>query len=153
MLTTVIKETTRSVHTELEKALIPALKKISSPVEYAEILKLFYGYFRPVETAVFQYIDQGDLPDISTRRKSNWLESDLEQMKQDLPVHRCENIPQINSRAGAWGALYVLEGSTLGGKIISKMIASRLPEDDLPLHFFQGYGDDTMHRWHYSFSR
>ncbi|RYY93360.1 MAG: hypothetical protein EOO11_19855, partial [Chitinophagaceae bacterium] len=44
--------------------------------------------------------------------------------------------------------LYVLEGSTLGGRFIVKMIAAALP--GLPegaLRFFRGYGAETGPMW------
>ncbi len=44
--------------------------------------------------------------------------------------------------------MYVLEGSTLGGQIISKMISQALPgKADHALTFYAGYGEQTMPMW------
>jgi heme oxygenase (biliverdin-IX-beta and delta-forming) len=43
--------------------------------------------------------------------------------------------------------MYVLEGSTLGGKIISRMLLKQVPSLDGATTFFQGYQDDTMSMW------
>ena len=48
----------------------------------------------------------------------------------------------------AIGALYVMEGSTLGGKQICRMIADNLNlPDHTALSFFYGYGAGTGSRW------
>ncbi len=44
--------------------------------------------------------------------------------------------------------MYVLEGSTLGGKYIYKNIHAALPLDELQgAAYFNGYGADTGKRW------
>lgn len=65
---------------------------------------------------------------------------------EQTPV--CKDLPRIENVACALGAMYVLEGSTLGGRFISKMIAEKL---DLPdtegIRFFTGYGSHTSEKW------
>ena len=64
------------------------------------------------------------------------------------PVARMSELPSIRSHQHALGALYVIEGSTLGGKIISKMISHQIPSTDgHGLTFFNSYGDDTITMW------
>lgn len=41
------------------------------------------------------------------------------------------------------GALYVMEGSTIGDKIISKMIEQQLKTEFMAFTFFMGYGDQS----------
>jgi heme oxygenase len=44
--------------------------------------------------------------------------------------------------------MYVLEGSTLGGVHLSKMIRDRVNLDSRKgLKFFNGYGEQTLSRW------
>lgn len=45
--------------------------------------------------------------------------------------------------------MYVLEGSTLGGQVISQILMRNLQEPALPqaLSFFNGYGADTQSHW------
>ena len=53
-------------------------------------------------------------------------------------------LPSIPGTAEAIGALYVMEGSTLGGQIIKKMIAKQLgTAEDHATSFFNGYGEAT----------
>ena len=48
--------------------------------------------------------------------------------------------------AEAFGCLYVLEGSTLGGRVISRHVQSRLGSD-VPRAFLDAYGSRTGERW------
>jgi heme oxygenase len=60
----------------------------------------------------------------------------------------CEDLPKISSQAHALGALYVMEGSTLGGRMISKMLKENLGlESENGAGFFNGYGVHTMQKW------
>jgi heme oxygenase len=54
--------------------------------------------------------------------------------------------PAVGTRAEALGAMYVLEGSTLGGKIILKTLQSRGVSTD-ELHFLDPYGTDAGALW------
>jgi heme oxygenase len=64
----------------------------------------------------------------------------------DIPV--CYKLPQVETPASSLGALYVTEGSTLGGQIITKMIAKQLGiGDKAGFSFFNAYGADTHYRW------
>ncbi|NNU33797.1 biliverdin-producing heme oxygenase [Mucilaginibacter sp. S1162] len=57
-------------------------------------------------------------------------------------------LPQITNYLQGFGALYVIEGSTLGGQIISKMVQQHLPvQDGKGLSFFNGYGDKMHQMW------
>ena len=58
------------------------------------------------------------------------------------------DLPEITSNLQALGALYVMEGSTLGGKHISKMIANKLPAlGNKGFTFFNRYNDKTESMW------
>ena len=73
---------------------------------------------------------------------------DLE--KINYPIHLlsvCDDLPTLDSQSAAMGAMYVLEGSTLGGKIISKVLRKQVPDLDGSLSFFDGYGDQTGEMW------
>src|SRR5690606_25688073 len=58
------------------------------------------------------------------------------------------DLPEIINHYQALGALYVIEGSTLGGQIICKMLAQQLDRTDFSqMSFFGGYGDQTENMW------
>lgn len=56
--------------------------------------------------------------------------------------------PACNGTAARWGVAYVLEGSTMGGKLISRHVANGLTGGGATSHrYFQAYGDETARLW------
>jgi heme oxygenase (biliverdin-IX-beta and delta-forming) len=114
------------------------------------LLRAFYGYFKPVEVAILQHVNNEILPDMEQRRKADFILKDLTSLKahiMQLPL--AINLPQISSTYHALGALYVLEGSTLGGRGITKMLLKNksLQIQANQLQFFNGYGAATGTMW------
>lgn len=147
---TVIKEATQALHTEVENFLLPKLQSIESPANYAAILRMFYGYFSPLEGLVQQYVTPEQLPDIRERRKATAILQDLAAIGQsEKGIAICRQLPEIKTVSQAFGALYVLEGSTLGGKMIAKMLLKNkvLFLDEKSTTFFAGYKEETGIKW------
>jgi heme oxygenase len=149
MLAEQLKKDTLQSHQQLEKMLVGRMKAIRSKEDYVKLLQLFYTYFGGLEMLIDQYIGQSELSDYTDRRKSQALANDIEALGgKPLPKANDENLPQIQNLLQAYAALYVIEGSTLGGKIISKMMAQQLGINNGDgLSFFNGYGDDTENKW------
>ncbi|RYZ21147.1 MAG: hypothetical protein EOO16_14150 [Chitinophagaceae bacterium] len=144
-LPTLIKSATEKNHLELEAAIAPVWERLSEPGVYARLLSAFYGFFAPVEKRIEEHFPTDALPDFAERRKASWILSDLRALGvHDTPA-QSSFLPTIADADSAWGALYVLEGSTLGGRHICGIIRKALP--DAPLRFFEGYGADTGPRW------
>ncbi|MDB5202860.1 MAG: heme oxygenase-like protein [Ferruginibacter sp.] len=146
MLIDQIRNTSNSQHKHLEAILFPVLSAINNDQEYKKLLKAFYGYVQPVQDLIMMHINKEVVPDMDERRNAGLLLDDLRTLgDQTIPEH-CENLPEIVDGPSALGALYVLEGSTLGGKIITKMLAEQLGSDSA-LSFFKGYGPETGKKW------
>src|SRR5205085_7986108 len=107
---------------------------------------MFYGFFKPVYDSIDVFIDMAYLTDYQSRRKPEWILNDLEELEVDSTIKLCKRIPNINNNAAAFGALYVLEGSTLGGMVIRRIISDKL-HINKGLTFFSGYGKQTRERW------
>lgn len=143
-----LRTETRSIHQALEKALIPGIRQAVTPEAYAKILKKFYGYFKAMETLLDAQLSDNIVPAYSQRRKSQAIVEDLKSLNssEDLPVSN--DLPEISTIPEALGAMYVLEGSTLGGRVITKMLMQNLNfQDAAHLKFFSGYGDQTEAMW------
>ena len=89
-----------------------------------------------------------DLDFAERRQKGRWLEEDLAQLGirsvSELP--QCRDLPNVETWAQAVGAMYVLEGSTLGGRHISAMLRT----SDIPVgaqRFFSSYGAEVGAMW------
>ena len=142
-----LKSSTQTEHQETEKLLVGRIKSIQSTEDYANVLRIFYGYFAPVEKLIRQHITESSLPDLNERRNVSKIEDDLRLLGHDKPLEFSSVLPEINNHYHAVGAMYVQEGSTLGGRHIARMISSKLENASNALTFFQGYNEKTEEKW------
>lgn len=145
MISTKIKEATKQAHQELEKTVVLQLKQVRSEADYARVLKNFYAYFSAVEQAIAPYVNSNTLPDMAERRNSSYIKKDIEELGSDTTDLPVASAPVINSTAQAFGALYVLEGSIMGGPYIVQMLQKYGMEKGF--HFFSGYGAESGKMW------
>jgi heme oxygenase len=151
MILAKLKERTAEQHQRLETKL-DILARLSSPQGYKSLLEQFYGFYRPLEIHLGSVIPAGFLANFTARRKTPLLEKDLlfldlsERDLSELP--QCQKLPTVESEAQAFGCLYVLEGATLGGQIISKYVADKLGyEHGRGATFFKSYGAEVKAMW------
>jgi len=91
-------------------------------------------------------------PDYSLRKKTARLEQDLGELglsADDIGrLPRCGELPAIAIVADALGCLYVTEGATLGGAIISRHVFSVLGiSSETGCAIFTSYGDERGSMW------
>jgi heme oxygenase (biliverdin-IX-beta and delta-forming) len=144
-----LKEKTMHAHKALEALLIPSLRQITTTAEYVRLLQTFYGFFSPLEGIIEHYLTPRQLPDIRERRKASFLLNDITALGFSTEhLATTSHLPLITKEAQAWGALYVLEGSTLGGRGITRMLLKQCGALSLnQLTFFNGYGEATGPMW------
>ena len=141
-----IKAHTRDAHAALERKLMQRISRIENRVDYAALLVVLYSYYSSVENAVFPFASEG-ITDYDKRRKASRLRDDVKTLMPHVESFpSCTVVPTINSFYGALGALYVTEGSTLGGVIISRIISSKLQSQE-GFSFFTCYGDNVQVMW------
>lgn len=145
MISQEIKAATKEAHQKLEKTVVLRLKDIRSETDYAEVLKCFYTYFNAVERAIAPYITTSVLPDYAQRRNSSYIKKDIEDLGSSVADLLVPKVPHIKNTVTALGALYVLEGSIMGGPYIVEMLKKY--GMDKGFGFFSGYGDDTGRMW------
>ena len=144
-VSTNIKEATKDAHVALEKQVVQRLKSIRSNTDYAALLKYFYAYFSHVEKAIAPYITESLLPDYKERRNSNYIKNDILALGSKIEDLPATTVPVIDNTVKALGALYVMEGSIMGGSIIVKMLEKGGVTDGVS--FFSGYGEATGPMW------
>jgi len=146
-----LRQETAESHQRLEDN--PLSKAILNPSvsvkDYQTYLAALFGVTIACEDQIFPAISNV-ITDLSERYKSRMIIDDLlatgftEAGIDALPVYRFE----CNSVAEALGIMYVLEGSTLGGKILYRHIHEVLgltPENGAS--YFWGYGTQTGNLW------
>lgn len=138
-----LRATTRDLHDGLE-ARLDVFIRVADPLRRRDMVGRFLAFYRPAEAALARVL--GDEPDLEfdARRKVPALERDAATLRAAASADAPLALP--TDRAEALGFLYVLEGSTLGGRVIDKQLRVRglSPEG---LSFFQGYGEATGARW------
>ncbi len=111
---------------------------------YSEMLQRFYGFYRPIEARLQQFAPI----DIHARLKTPLLEQDLRALGYAVEtVALCDAIPQIDTPHRALGSLYVLEGATLGGQIISRQLKRFELNPTNGASFFNSYGERVGDMW------
>jgi heme oxygenase (biliverdin-IX-beta and delta-forming) len=151
MLSRDIKARTEAVHRQVEQnRIMSALMNADlSREQYAAALRKLYGYFQPLMELVQFRLDQALIPHGSPAEGFRRILDDLSFVERDaVCVPLCQELPEIDTSAKAIGALYVAEGSSLGGRVIARKIKDSLELDaSAGASYFHGAGDGTAARW------
>ena len=142
-----LRDATTAQHRAVE-ALLPASWSALGREGYRAYLARLAGFHLPVETSVFAAHDWDalGLPQAAARPRASLLRADLAALGVDagsLPYLTA--LPALQAPGRALGALYVLEGSTLGGQVLARDVARGAA--GVPTAFLQGAGDATGPRW------
>jgi heme oxygenase len=148
MMIKYLRENTETLRQELEQILIPRIKQTNTQAAYISLLQLFYGYYYPLEQHIAAHLDTTFPGGFEQRRKAPLLLQDLAVINGSTvePPPLCTDIPEITDAGQALGALYVLEGFTLGEQVISQILHN-VPDVSKALTFFEGYGTNTQTMW------
>lgn len=138
-------------HKKLEE--LPLSLSIINPdvtyEEYILYLDRMHDVVKDAENTIYPVL-YPFIPDMAHRSKVYLLESDLENLghiKKYSQKPLSGNLKE-NTVAFAFGIMYVLEGSTLGGRFILKNITAALNLDENNgARYFSGYGNETGSRW------
>lgn len=108
---------------------------------YRQLLLRLYGFYLPFENAT-------GLEPV----RSGWLASDLAALA--APEYRlattavCASLPHLDSPQAVLGAMYVVEGSALGGHGLARQLSSLLGDATLSgRRFFASDGADIGRAW------
>lgn len=137
---TLLREETGEVHRRLE-ARMDAIARLAVPESRADLVQRYHRFHKAVEAAVAPMT--ADL-DLAEWRRLPLIEDALIALGLDpLPA---SPQPRLRNREEALGALYVLKGSALGGRVILKDLASR-GADATGLGFLDPHGDGVGDAW------
>ena len=146
-----LRQTTANSHKQLEenfysKAILEPSVTLSG---YQTYIGKLYGMVQACERDIFPEIAPV-LSDADERYKAGFIVADLSntgislQEIEKLPVYKFT----FSGIAQAMGIMYVLEGSTLGGKFLYKHINKTLGLDVANgVSYFWGYGLETGPKW------
>jgi len=145
-----LKSATQHEHDALDAAL-DLLNPELGAAAYRHHLEAFFGFYAPTEQALASFSGWTEHGiDFSARCKAESLRDDLTILGVDQPdaLPMCKTLPSLTSLGAAFGSLYVLEGASLGGQIISRHVAKHFGYTATHgAKFFNGYGARTGEMW------
>lgn len=142
-----LRRDTRQAHDSLDAS----LGLIGPPLQLKQFVRLlgrFHALHQAMEPALAAILEPSLL---MGRGKLAALQHDLRLCGIniiDAVAPSPPSLPSLNDRATALGALYVIEGSTIGGRVIARHLRQQpgIPPD--AFHYFEIYGDHTGEMWH-----
>ena len=150
MILAKLKEATRAQHENLEGT-VNVMDQMFSPEDYKKLLCKFYRFYSAIEPEIDKLDFSATGYDFDERRKLPKLEKDLKSLgvfEQASELPKWDGIPALDSKAQAFGSLYVMEGATLGGQLINRHLKEHLGiSPDNGGAFFNGYGAETGPKW------
>lgn len=147
-----LRNETHLAHVSVEKA-FDLEGRLSSLATYADLLRALRGFYGPMEDSLVRLQGWQRLApavDISSRTRAVLIDEDLDALPDGyLPrTRKGQPLPhEPVSLASGLGALYVLEGSVLGGRVVAARARSALGPE-VPVAFFTAAGRaDLGGRW------
>lgn len=157
-----VKEATRAVHQQMESchAMRRLMAEDVSLLEYQSILmqwklwtdkNMVHIASQLKSLAIFDLVDRLERFNIIDKDIARIVEMEEyifanQNAIQKLPLGSVTSIDLANPEQ-ALGAFYVLEGSTLGGAMITRHLKHHFG-DQIPCQFYNGYGMGTPSKWH-----
>ena len=149
-----LRTESRAEHEAIEQELDLVGPGLTRPT-YISRLEQLYGSYAPLEArlaarGVFDAPAAAAWPASGLQRKTPLLIADLDLLGGRAPAQLplCKELPELVGAAEVLGCLYVLEGATLGGQVISRHLRSTLGIGaESGGRFFHGYGAETGPKW------
>lgn len=142
-----VRAATRDRHRRLEARVDPA-RAFSSRARYRELLSELFGFHAAIHgqlarSAALHFPELGPLPE-----RSLLLAQDLRHLAADpASLPRCSALPATPTAAHTIGALYVIEGSALGGAVLGRMADRQLGLTSTTGAGFFAADADLSQRW------
>lgn len=154
MVTDRLKTETRALHDAIEQT--PALARLLDADvradEYVALLRCLWCFHAALEPRLEACLEAGSLDSafsLAARRKTPLLARDLAHYAAPVPPAAPDDaLPALPTTAHALGALYVVEGATLGGRLILRHLGRSLGVTQAEgAAYYAGYGERTGAMW------
>lgn len=156
MIANLLRTQTAEKHQQLESLMFvnDIMNNSLSIDDYKKLLTINYIIHQKLENKLANMLDNeiAEQLQMKNRLKLDSLEKDLSYWEIDavsLPALNFELFVPEKNNAEVLGALYVLEGATLGGNIIKKHILanSNFKGKEDGLNYYGVYGDELSAKW------
>lgn len=156
-----LKTETSDLHATVEQS-IDWSHWLGTVPQYGQFLLRMISFLPEVDQRCDEVLGTSDAW-FTDRRRASWAAADLRDLQSsqqldnrnaidiDTVVDRSSHADQfvwVDDAPTAAGVLYVLEGSTMGGKQLCHLVRAGFPADtQVPLRYLSGYGDQTGRHW------
>lgn len=141
-----LRKQTMAEHQALESSLNLMDENLTT-ADYVRTLRRFHAFVCTWEADAAAACPHALQAFFEQRRRAHHLCEDLRFFGGD-PLMEIPELPSISSAAAFWGTMYVMEGSTLGGQLISRHLERVLDlRDEIGYRYFRGYGAQTGSMW------
>jgi len=143
-LSFVLKDKTALEHrkTEASPLMVDILGDGFTHGKYSLILERFISFYRPLELSLKSFISNSAI-DYNYLAKLPLLENDLKFITKNESLNISDAaIPKIDTEEAVLGVLYVIEGSTMGGMMIQKILQKHM-DTNQGATFFNPYNELT----------
>jgi heme oxygenase len=147
-----LRQETSERHAGLEQRMT-VMDPHLSRADYRALIEGFFGYYVPLEARLGASSAWAELSfDFAARQKVPRLEKDLMALGKTAEeltrLPRCAELPELDTMPQVLGCLYVIEGATLGGQVITRhLLATHGITPETGGAFFAGYGAETGPQW------
>ena len=148
-----LREETEPQHASLERNL-PWQDICADRRRYVDLLARFYGFYSVWEPAAESQLRDDAHDFMQPRRKTRLLRQDLhwfgwsDRDVADAPKVSSDECRYLDGQAVTLGSYYVLEGSTLGGQILSRELERQLGlQNGEGYSYFRSYGSRVRDAW------
>ncbi len=150
----VLKEATDPVHQRLHRhdGFSAVACGTVSRDDYITLLKRLYGFHFIFDQRIAQAAQTfGSTLEVGKRQRASHVVQDLLTLGVDehaiADIALCEAMHEFVTSGDVLGALYVVEGSTLGGLVLARALSPLLGPGVEGRRFFLGYGDRHGAMW------
>lgn len=147
MISSILKEKTKTHHDDTEARLQSQkiFDKSYTLDDYKKLLIHNYELISQFEPQIQAKLKHYPELKLDQRSKLESLKKDLQNLNIDLD--RTRHSDELKNEAEAFGALYVMEGSTLGGNVIAKQLKKNPDFENVEFNYFGVYGEHTGPFW------
>lgn len=146
-----LRSATHDQHIKVNRhPLIEGLTKAGFPQRnYLALLRSYAPLYQALEAEFETCAESMKIPfSYSDRKKLPMIMQDLRYYNASPFESLSMQVPEIKSLGALVGVLYAIEGSTLGGQVISRSLEQHLGVNkESGAAFFNGYGDATKEKW------
>lgn len=148
MISAFLKERTKHLHDETEERLNSQkiFDKSYTLEDYKKLLFHNYQLISNYEPLIHQKLNHHPELKLELRQKLEALKKDIKSLEVDMETLNIDN-ELLETEAEAFGALYVIEGSTLGGNVIVKQLKKNPEFENIDFNYFGIYGENTGPLW------